>query len=108
MLRQSVSALEMQAHHRANPIQHSSNSVSTSAVTILADDSGKLTARQVLTRFHCKCRTHCSSRIYILGRIILFVTIKQYVPAKPDACDSDDSTLLAKMEKALFQVQIRS
>jgi hypothetical protein len=52
MLRHSVSLAELQASGWANPLQMANNEVLTSAVTLSADDSGRLTARQVCDAFH--------------------------------------------------------
>ena len=58
MLRHSVSLAELQAAGWANPLQMANNEVLTSAVTLSADDSGRLTARQVCDVFHV--RRKCS------------------------------------------------
>jgi len=77
------------------------NDVRTSAVTLTADDSGKLTARQVPCMLHCVYH-HFSSTSLINAT-------DQYVPVKPvGSASPGDSALLAMMEKALFEVRIAS
>ena len=51
MLRHSVSLHQVQTSGWVNPMQKANNEVLTSAVTFSADDSGRVTARQVST--HC-------------------------------------------------------
>ena len=37
---------------------------------------------------------------------MFFLTLWQYIPVKPIACTSQDSSVLARMEKAIFEVKI--
>jgi hypothetical protein len=52
MLRRSVSLADLQASGWANQLQMANNEVLTSAVTLSADDTGRLTARQVCDAFN--------------------------------------------------------
>jgi hypothetical protein len=94
MLRQSVS-------FNMNP--KANNDVLRSAVTLTADDSGRLTARQVVDTCHVFVVKNCTWRFQFQCRLCL--TFWQYVPVKPQKIRSSDSNLLARMEKALFEVK---
>ena len=91
MLRHSVSLHQVQASGWVNPMQKANNEVLTSAVTFSADDSGRVTARQVLDALHATFME-------------LFPTLWQYIPLQPAACNFAESSLLSKMETALFEV----
>ena len=101
MLRCALSHRELHASDGTNLMSKAQNDIRTSAVTLTADDSGKLTARQVPCMLHCVYH-HFSSTSLINAT-------DQYVPVKPvGSASPGDSALLAMMEKALFEVRISS